>query len=127
MSANKIGALAVTNATGDVIGIISERDYMTKIGVLGKTSQETKVSEICTHGKANLISVTVGNPIDHCMRKMLNSNTRHLLIRDKKDSENMVGMISIKDIVKCSLIKHDAVVANLTGMVVNSEAMRRDS
>lgn len=126
MAVNKIGALAVTNDKGEVIGIISERDYMTKIGVLGRTSKTTKVNEICTYGRANLVTVTIGNPIDRCMRKMLNSNTRHLLVREQ-DTGIIVGMISIKDIVKCSLSKHDAIVSNLTGMVVNSEAMKRDS
>ena len=128
MTANKIGALAVTKGdsdTSEIIGVISERDYMSKIGVLGKTSKGTKVHEICTHGRANLISVTLDNPIDKCMRKLLNSNVRHLLVREK-ESGTFVGMISIKDIVKCAVAKHDAIVNKLTGMVVLSEAMKKD-
>jgi signal-transduction protein with cAMP-binding, CBS, and nucleotidyltransferase domain len=125
MVANKIGALAVTNDQGNVIGVISERDYLCKIGFLGKTSKSTKVSEICTHGEANLVSVTLDNPIDACMAKMLNRNVRHLLIREK-GSGNMVGMISVKDIVKCAIAKQDAVVDRLTEMVVMSEVMRKD-
>jgi len=129
MGVHKIGALAVTKGEGEkgeVIGIISERDYLTKIGVLGRKSAETNVGEICTYGRANLVSVTIGNPIDKCMRKMLNSNVRHLFVREK-DTGSFVGLISIKDIVKCSLNKHDAVVEKLTGMVVNSEEMRSRS
>ena len=95
MVANKIGALAVKNAQGEVVGLISERDYLCKIGFLGRTSKSTKVSEICTHGKANLVSVTLDNPIDNCMRKMLDCNVRHLLIREKTTGD-MVGMISVK-------------------------------
>ncbi len=70
-----------------------------------------------------MISVTLDNPIDNCMRKMLRSNVRHLLIREKETGK-IVGMISVKDIVKCALEKHDAVVQKLTGMVVLSENMK---
>ena len=124
MVANNIGAMAVFDSSGDVVGVLSERDIM-KIQFLGKTSSTTKVSEICTAGKANLVSVTLDNPIDACMRKMLRCNVRHLLIREK-DTSSIVGLISVKDIVKCALAKSDAMIDRLTGMVVESEAMRRD-
>lgn len=38
MSANNIGALAVVDDKSDVVGIISERDYLNKVGVLSKLS-----------------------------------------------------------------------------------------
>jgi len=128
MVAYKIGALAVTKGdldSNEVIGIISERDYLSKVGHMGRTSKTTFIREVATMGKANLISVTLDNPIDACMRKLLASNVRHLLIREK-NTGTFVGMISIKDVVKCTLEKHDAVVNKLTGMVVLSEAMKKD-
>ena len=128
MVAHKIGALAVTKGDGDegeIIGIISERDYLSKVGFLDRTSKGTKVGEIATMGKANLVSVTLDNPIDACMKKMLASNVRHLLIREKATGL-MKGMISVKDIIKCTMEKHQAVVDKLTGMAVLSEAMRKD-
>ena len=87
MVAGKIGALAVSNAEGEVVGIISERDYLGKVSFMDKNPSDVKVAEICTYGAANLISVTLDNPIDKCMRKMLDRNVRHLLIREK-DSGN---------------------------------------
>jgi signal-transduction protein with cAMP-binding, CBS, and nucleotidyltransferase domain len=121
MCAHQIGVLAVTEGDGedgDVVGVISERDYLNKIAFL-KRPKDTKVREVCTYGKANLISVTLDNPIDACMRKMIDSNLRHLLIRQKQTG-NIVGVISIKDIVKCAVAKHDAVVSRLSGMVDES-------
>ena len=124
MVAHKIGALAVTEGDGedgDVVGIISERDYLCKIGFLNRTSRETNVKEIATYGKVNLVTVTRHNPIDDCMRKMLDRNVRHLLVRETKPTTSkIIGMISVKDIVKCTLAKHDAVVNKLTEMVVVS-------
>jgi signal-transduction protein with cAMP-binding, CBS, and nucleotidyltransferase domain len=58
------------------------------------------------------------------MRKMLDRNVRHLLIREKETGK-MVGMISVKDIVKCTLQKHDAVVNKLTEMVVVSNIINK--
>ena len=127
MSANNIGALGVTKEGGDeVIGIISERDYLNKIGVLNRTSKGTKVKEICTHGRSNLVSVTMENPIDKCMKKMIDSNVRHLLVR-LKDTGKFVGLISVKDIVKCSIHKHEAVVNRLYTHVQSTLAMKNDT
>ena len=85
---------------------------------LGKTSDCTTVKEICTHGLSNLVTVTAGNPIDRCMEKMLGRDVRHLLIRDKSDGTNIVGMISIKDIVKCSHEKAKAQMNRLEDLVM---------
>lgn len=121
MVANTIGALAVSNAKGEVVGIVSERDYLNKVSFMNKEAKNTKVSEVCTYGAVNLISVTLDNPIDKCMRKMLDRNVRHLLIREK-ETATMVGMISVKDIVKCALAKQDAIIGRLTSMVATSDA-----
>ena len=83
MVGGKIGALAVSNAEGEVVGLVSERDYLGKVSFMEKDPDTVKVSEICTYGPANLVSVTLDNPIDKCMRKMLDRNVRHLLIREK--------------------------------------------
>ena len=103
MVANKVGALAVTNDAGDVVGIVSERDYLSKVAFLGKTSNETTVKEISTYGIDNIVSVSQGNPIERCMEKLLGRDVRHLLIReDVAPKSPIVGMISVKDIVKCA-------------------------
>lgn len=126
MVSHKIGALAVSKGSGDsgeVIGVISERDYLNKVSFLNKKPSELKVGEVCTYGKDNLVSVTLDNPIDKCMEKLLARDCRHLLIREK-DSGNMVGLISIKDVVKCALAKHNAVVNRMTEFVVMAESGR---
>ncbi len=123
MVVNKIGCLAVTQGTGEdgpIIGIVSERDYIGKVALLNKNPKTTLVSEVCTHGVANLVSVTLQNPVDACMRKMLDRDIRHLLIREK-DTGKFVGMVSIKDMVKCTVAKHDAVVNRLENIVLTSE------
>ena len=85
---------SLANVTGKVIGIVTERDYLTKIAFLGKSSSDTSVAEIAIHDVSELVTVTRANPIDRCMEKMLARDVRHLLIRDSKpyDSEVRVGV-----------------------------------
>lgn len=73
MAANRIGALAVTSAADPsrIIGVVSERDYLTKVALLGKASKTTPIIQICTHGDANLVTVSEDETVDECMRKVL--------------------------------------------------------
>lgn len=64
------------------------------------------------------------------MNKMINSNVRHLFVRDNeslKESGAIVGLISVKDIVKCSIAKHEAVVNKLYSHVQAATAMKYDT
>ena len=64
---------------GALTGVISERDYITKIALLGRTSKATKVKEIATQS-AKVITVTVKEPVESCMQKMLSSDIRHVSV-----------------------------------------------
>jgi hypothetical protein len=58
-------------------GVISERDYISKIALLGRTSKETRVKEIATQS-AKVVTVGIKEPVEICMQKMLNSDIRHV-------------------------------------------------
>lgn len=112
MAAHRIGALAVTASSGSkVIGIVSERDYLSKVALLGKSSKSTKVAEIATMGDTNLVTVTEDEPVDDCMKKLLARDCRHLLVRDK--TGDITGLVSIKDLCKCVVARHTEVVERL--------------
>lgn len=78
-------------------GVVSERDYVCKIALLGRTSQNTTVKEISTRG-ANIITATADESVELCMEKMMNHGVRHLPIVDSNKA--VIGMVSIKDLVK---------------------------
>ncbi len=119
MVAYKIGALAVTDSENKVVGIVSERDYLSKVAFLGKTSDTTKVSEIATMGRSNLVTVSKKNPIERCQEKLLNRDVRHLLVRENAEDQqsDIVGLISVKDVVKCSYENHKAQVNKLEDII----------
>jgi CBS domain-containing protein len=92
-------------------GVISERDYITKIALLGRTSKDTTVKEIATlTGK--LITANINDSVEACMEKMLASDIRHLpLVNDNGDLE---GMISIKDLVRTAVMEKDQTIKVLS-------------
>jgi CBS domain-containing protein len=92
-------------------GVISERDYITKIALLGRTSKDTTVKEIATL-TSKLITANVNDSVEACMEKMLASDIRHLpLVNDDGDLE---GMISIKDLVRTAVMEKDQTIKVLS-------------
>ena len=88
-----VGSILVTEG-GEVTGIMTERDYLRKIAVLGRTSHNTKVSEIMT---APLIYVTPQTTIEEAMAIMTDRRIRHLPV---VEDDEVVGIVSIGDVVK---------------------------
>uniref|UniRef100_A0A6C0DQH1 CBS domain-containing protein n=1 Tax=viral metagenome TaxID=1070528 RepID=A0A6C0DQH1_9ZZZZ len=113
-SAFNIGCLAVTDKENNVVGVLSERDYINKVSALGKDDKTVKVKEICTY-KPNLIIAKKGDTIEQCMNKMLVKDIRHLLVIDESNNE-FIGMISIKDLIKEIMKDKNDIITRLTDL-----------
>lgn len=92
MSDRDIGALLVMSG-GELVGLLSERDYARKVKLMGRSSKETNVSEIMT---TDVFTAAADDTVDDCMRLMTSHRVRHLPVLD---SGRIVGMISIGDLV----------------------------
>ena len=106
MAEKDVGALLVLGA-GRLTGIISERDYARKVILKGKSSLQTPVREIMTQG---VVTVRPGNTVEECMGLMTEKRIRHLPVVVEGQ---VVGIISIGDIVKASLAAKDFVIKQL--------------
>jgi CBS domain-containing protein len=93
MAEKGIGAVLVLEGE-EVVGIMSERDYARKIVLKGKTSAQTRVSEIMTK---DVIYVEPSQPIEEIMALMVGKHIRHLPVLENK---KLVGIISIGDVVR---------------------------
>lgn len=111
-TAFNIGCLAVTDGNNKVVGVCSERDFITKVASLRKNSETVRVKEICTYGPNTIIAKKSDN-LNTCMNKMMFKDIRHLLVIDDKNDE-FIGMISIKDLIKEINQKNSEIITRLT-------------
>lgn len=88
-----VGSILVTEED-KVVGIMSERDYLRKIAIQGRTSRDTTVGEIMS---TPLIYVTPETTIEESMAIMTDRRIRHLPV---VENDEVIGIISIGDIVK---------------------------
>jgi predicted transcriptional regulator len=111
-AAFNIGCLAVTDISNTVVGVLSERDYLHKVSALGKDDRIIKVKDICSY-TPNIIIAKKDDTIEQCMNKMLFKDIRHLLVIDETTND-VVGMISIKDLVKEVMKDKNDIITRLT-------------
>lgn len=93
MAGQNVGAVIVTKGS-KILGIFSERDYARKLVLMGKTSRDSKVEDLMTD---RVHAVRLSTTINDCMKLMTDNRVRHLPVID--ENENLVGVISIGDVV----------------------------
>jgi CBS domain-containing protein len=100
--------------TGQMSGIISERDYVKKVALLGRVSKDTKIKDIFTQ-KRNLVKASPEDSIEEAMNKMMTKSIRHLPI---VDDDKLVGIVSIKDLIKAVVEDRNQQIKDLSEMAL---------
>lgn len=93
MAQKNIGALLVIEG-GQIIGILTERDYARKLVAMDCTPHATPVRDILS---SPVMYVQPQHTSDECMALMTENRVRHLPVIDARQ---LVGLVSIGDLVK---------------------------
>jgi CBS domain-containing protein len=106
MAQHDVGALVVLSE-GEVVGLLTERDYARKVILQGKQSSQTHVGEIMDDKP---VCVHSAHSIEECMHLMTEHRTRHLPV---VENGQIAGMISIGDAVKAIIADREATIDEL--------------
>jgi CBS domain-containing protein len=101
-----IGALLVMQ-DGQLLGLVSERDYARKVILKGRSSNDTAVRHIMS---APVLTVNAGQSVHDCMSIMTEHRIRHLPV---VDGERVIGVLSIGDLVRAVVEEQQQTITDL--------------
>lgn len=113
MSGANVGALVVER-DGRAVGIFTERDYLRKIALEGRSSRETRLEDVMS---SPLITVDPSDTTQLAMQTMTDRRCRHLVVIEDED---MAGIVSLGDLVKHMLVEKQAEVEQLSSYIAGS-------
>jgi signal-transduction protein with cAMP-binding, CBS, and nucleotidyltransferase domain len=102
-----VGSLLVREH-GELIGIVTERDYLRRVTLQGRDERDTPVRDVMT---SPLVAVTPETTVDECMALMTERRIRHLPVTVEGD---VVGIVSIGDVVKFKTKQQSSEIELLT-------------
>lgn len=110
MDTYHIGSLLVTDK-GELAGVVTERDYACKVIIKGRQSKTTPIGDIMSD---KIVVVKPETTINECMALMTNKRIRHLPVIDEGE---LVGVISIGDVVKEVIEEQNFVIEQLESYI----------
>jgi CBS domain-containing protein len=106
MADKDIGALVVMQGT-ELVGLLSERDYVRKVILKGFSSKEITVEEVMS---SPAVTVNVRTTVNECMNRITDERCRHLPVVEEG---RVVGLVSIGDLVNWIMTVQDITIHQL--------------
>ena len=110
LAEKNVGAVLVMDGPR-LVGLFSERDYVRKVDLKGKSSATTPVGEVMTRG---VVFVTPTHTNEDCMALMTEKRIRHLPV---VANDQVVGLLSIGDLVKDIISEQQFVISQLESYI----------
>lgn len=105
-----IGALVVLDS-GNLVGIISERDIVRDIARTGEFRLDSTVGP---HMTSEVFTVQPKNTIEECMQLMTQKHIRHLPV---VDNDKLTGLLSIGDVIKAIISTQESMINSLENYI----------
>jgi CBS domain-containing protein len=113
MAEAHIGAVLVKDG-GKIVGIFTERDYLIKGELEGRTAKDTKVGDVMT---SKMMTVTMDTSVEQCMGLMNQYRIRHLPV---VENDQLVGLVSIRDVMVAALQNKESEIRGLENYIMGS-------
>lgn len=114
LSAHRIGAVLVSPDGKRVAGIVSERDVVRVLGAMGAPCLTNTVEVVMTPDPE---AASLSEDVDSVMNRMSRGGFRHMPVIEAGE---LVGVVSIRDVVKAQLAKLSMEKEALTGMIMGN-------
>jgi len=106
MDEKNIGFLVVLDRDA-IAGVVSERDCVRRVVLMGKSPEATAVRDIMVE---NVIKARIEDTFAECLRLMHTHKIRHLpVVREGK----VVGVVSIRDLLREAVEHHARIIGEL--------------
>ena len=113
MAVRKVGAAVVADLDHAGVGIVTERDILSSVGA-GENPDTELVEEHCTQ---DLVFAARGWTLEEAATAMLRGGFRHLVVVERHE---VVGLLSMRDIVRCWTAARVPVQATASATLVES-------
>lgn len=94
MAARRVGAAVVLDTEAEGMGIITERDILTSVG----TGENPDLETAGAHTTTDVVFAAPSWTLEEAAEAMSHGGFRHLIVLD---DEGPVGVVSVRDIVRC--------------------------
>lgn len=111
LAARGIGLVVVIGAEGQLEGVLSERDVIRRLAAHGPVALSMTAEQAMTR---NVVVTSPRTTVDQAMAIMNAGGFRHLPVMDKG---GLVGIISIRDVVRAKVLMQETEVQSLRGYV----------
>jgi len=115
LCAKQVGSLLVVNEDGKLVGIFSALDCMKRVVLEDKSARDVKVEAVMSQ---KVVCVDPDTSVDVCMALMTERRIRHLPVLD--ESERLVGIVSIGDLVKVVSSQQETIIRDLEKYIVGA-------
>ena len=114
LTERRIGAALVRDAAGALLGIISERDIVRGMASQGQGTTQLAAERLMTR---DLVTVTPQTRVSEGLELMTRRRVRHLPVLE---NGQLVGLVSIGDLVKARIDEAEHEAAELKAYVVSA-------
>ena len=99
------GVLVIDN--GQLVGIVTERDYALKVELQGRTAKDTRAHEIMS---SKVICASADDSCERCMEVMHSEWVRHLPVMEQG---KVIGMLFLRDVLEVVVTEDEHLIRDL--------------